>query len=256
MSRQVIFHYHLFKNAGTSLDTAFKQNFDPKLGHWVTKEFPNNPKFNREQTNKWIVSEKNAMCFSSHTAFLPPPSIEGVDVLPVIFIRHPLDRIASAYRFERKQGGHTFGATLARNTSLAGYIESRMALANDFQCQNFHVDRFSKMYLGSDNDPLTAAKKAFDNLPFVGIVEQYNASLTKLEQLLKEKGFSNIHLPAYSSNVTNQGKSLDEKLTDLKTEIGDGLYQRLVEENQLDLAFYDFCLHKSTDTKPEASPVS
>ena len=35
-SRTIILHYHLFKNAGTSIDAILKDNFDEK---WVTREF-------------------------------------------------------------------------------------------------------------------------------------------------------------------------------------------------------------------------
>ena len=36
--RKLVLHYHFFKNAGTSLDTAFKRAL--KDGEWVTREFP------------------------------------------------------------------------------------------------------------------------------------------------------------------------------------------------------------------------
>ena len=44
--KTVILHYHLFKNAGTSLDAAFKENFSEESGEWVTKEFPAQPSQN------------------------------------------------------------------------------------------------------------------------------------------------------------------------------------------------------------------
>jgi hypothetical protein len=58
-------------------------------------------------------------------------------VLPVIFVRHPIDRIMSAYSFESKQTSESFGAVLARNTTLGGNIETRLSMPNDTQCRNF-----------------------------------------------------------------------------------------------------------------------
>jgi len=36
MARTILIHYHLFKNAGTSLDAVLKENFGDK---WITREF-------------------------------------------------------------------------------------------------------------------------------------------------------------------------------------------------------------------------
>ena len=38
---KAIFHYHLFKNAGTSLDASLKENFEAGT-EWLTEEFPAN----------------------------------------------------------------------------------------------------------------------------------------------------------------------------------------------------------------------
>ncbi len=177
---KAIFHFHLFKNAGTSLDASFKDNFEAGT-EWLTEEFPANPAKNRELVKRWVENNKSAKCFSSHTAQLPVPSVDYFKLLPVIFIRHPIDRIASAYSFERKQGGNGFGAVLARNTTLKGYIESRIALGHDRQCKNFHTERFAYMFGAEHGSELDRAKMAVEQLPFVGLVEKFNESLEKLE---------------------------------------------------------------------------
>ena len=35
-TRTIILHYHLFKNAGTSIDSILQENFGEQ---WITKEF-------------------------------------------------------------------------------------------------------------------------------------------------------------------------------------------------------------------------
>ena len=241
--RTVILHYHLFKNAGTSMDATLNRNFPDDL--WVTREFPSDPKSNAEQLKQWIIDEPQAICFSSHTAFLPPPEIENVTIIPVIFMRHPIDRIVSAYSFERDQGADTFGSTLARNTALSGYIETRLSIPNDHQCRNFHVEKFSRMF-GKGNNPtqrLVNAKKAIEALPFVGDVGDFDNSIKRLENLLKEHGL-NVDLTAEKKNVSQKSKSIDEKLADLKSDLGNDLYNRLMEANKEDLASYEFLKSK------------
>jgi len=236
--RKVILHYHLFKNAGTSLDAAFKENF--KGDEWVTKEFPAQPAKNREQVVEWILDNPQAKCFSSHTAILPPPKLKGIKVLPVIFIRHPIDRIASAYAFEIKQGGDNFGAVLARNTTMAGYIETRLALPNDFQCRNFQMLRLSTMFGEKQGDEFTRAKMAVEKLPFIGVVEEFEQSLVKLEGWLKSEGFEDLSIKAVEKNVSRNIKlTLDVKILEIEKELGGNVYQKLLEENGKDLAIYD-----------------
>ncbi|MCP5325085.1 MAG: sulfotransferase family 2 domain-containing protein [Oceanospirillaceae bacterium] len=236
--RSIIYHYHLFKNAGTSFDDTLISNFPDSL--WVTKEFPSDKSENYSQQVDWVNEMKDAVCFSSHSANFPVVSISGVDVLPVIFMRHPIDRIVSAYSFEQKQGGESFGSTLARNTDLKGYIEVRWAIKNDRQCKNFHVDKFSKMFPRSEGSEIVRAKRAVDSLPFVGDVGFYSESLDRLSVLLNDRGFSGIELRNVEKNVSRASKSIEEKMDDLRKVVGDEFYLKLVEENSLDLELYEY----------------
>jgi len=237
--RKIIFHYHLFKNAGTSLDATFKENFSEADGEWVSKEFAGQPALIRKKMKQWIVDNPQSKCFSSHTAILPPPQIEGVKVIPVIFFRNPIDRIASAYSFEKKQGGDDFGAILARNTTLAGYIETRLALRHERQCRNFHAQRFASMFGEKQGDESTRAQMAVEKLPFVGVVEKYSESLVRLEELLESEGFEGVKLKSVEKNVSRDiKKSLDEKLAEIKDQLGDELFEKLVEVNGVDLIIW------------------
>ena len=211
--KAVILHYHLFKNAGTSLDDAFKDNFSEANGEWLTKEFPGQPMKNRELLKQWIIENPQTKCFSSHTAILPVPKIEGINIIPVIFFRNPIDRIASAYSFEKKQVGDGVGPTLTRNTTLAGYVETRLAMFPDRQCCNFQAHRLATMFGHEQGDESVRANMAAEKLPFVGIVEKYSESLVELELLLEGKGFNGIKLKSVEKNVSRDiKKSLDEKL--------------------------------------------
>ncbi|MFD3389352.1 sulfotransferase family 2 domain-containing protein [Alteromonas macleodii] len=243
--RKVILHYHLFKNAGTSLDAAFKENFSEEKGEWVTKEFPNQPAANREQVRQWILDNPQAKCFSSHTALFPVPEFDDIQVFPVIFVRHPIDRIASAYAFERKQNGSTFGSVLARNTSLKGYIETRLALPHDRQCRNFHVSRFSSGTTNSEISELEKALKEADKLPFVGLVENFDRSIEKLNSVLSDCWADGNYLSVKKQNVSSRKKgSLEEKLSSIRDELGEVFFNELMLLNEDDIALLNFCADK------------
>lgn len=179
--RRVILHYHLFKNAGTSLDAVLKRNFP---GRWRTAEFPPQGGDNSDLLSEWIASEPEAAVFSTHTGVGPVPAPDGVEVFPVVFLREPLSRIHSAYRFERTQGADTPGSRLAREHDFEGYLRERLA-TTDRQCRDFQTGRLAAFQPGR-GDEMERALRALRTLPFVGIVERFEASLRRLADALPE----------------------------------------------------------------------
>lgn len=236
-NRPAILHYHLFKNAGTSLDALLKEQFP---GGWVTAEFPpGDPSANRSGLQAWIAENPDAACFSTHTGLLPTPQGTGRDITPVIFVRHPLDRIASAYSFERKQQDAGFGATLAHHTTMRGYIEVRLSMPNDRQCRNFHTDRLADMFPEDPAPQVDRALRAVEELPFVGVVEEMDRSLAELQALLRRRGFPDVRLQAVRRNVSaGRASSLGDRLARMAEEIGEEFFEELLRVNADDLAVY------------------
>ncbi len=234
--RRVIIHYHLFKNAGTSVDRLLTQNFTDQCSF---KEFDGAVAIRAQAVRQWIQTNPDAVVFSSHTAVPPSPDIEGVEIFPISFVRHPIDRIASAYAFERTQGLANFGCTIARNNSLAGYIDIHLSLGHNSQCRNFQLMHFSTFVKQPDADLEHRAFHAADTLPFIGVVEQYDASIERLDKYLRP------HFPEFKPvvaklNVTrNPDDPLEEKLSKIRAEIGDECYKKALEANKADIILYE-----------------
>ena len=240
-TKTIVLHYHLFKNAGTSIDSCFKDSLND--GEWITREFTGSLVKKRKDLRDWIRNNTEAKCFSSHTAALPPPQIDDVNILPIIFIRHPLDRIASAYAFEEKQNSSTFGSVLARNTSLAGYIETRLSIPNDFQCRNFHAVRLAEMYSEETSSIEERALQAVSELPFIGMVEEFDKSINTLQMLLGQTSLSGTNIVAKRKNVSqNAEASLEKKLETLKKRIGKSLFHELEQIKSIDLKLFEAVL--------------
>lgn len=199
MSRTIVLHYHLFKNAGTSLDQVFKRNFGNR---WVTAEFPTHAANNTPLVETWIRQNPEAVVFSSHTAMGPIPVIEGVRIITVMLLRDPVERIRSAYRFERNQDANTWGAELAKQHDLEGYVNARLARTNDRQCRNFQMERLASLLPG-DAPELERAQAALDELSVVGIVEEFDRSLEVLSSLLKP-AYPGFHTTSVRTNVTSR----------------------------------------------------
>jgi hypothetical protein len=184
VDRTIILHYHLFKNAGTSFDGILKWNFP---GRWVTAEFPFGPASNTPQVTDWITANPDAVAFSSHTATGPVPEIPGVRIISALFLRDPIERIRSAYLFERAQAASAAadsrGVDLAQRTDLEGYARARIAVRGDRQCRDFHVARLARFVPGAEPEP-DRARAALRVLSFVGEVERFGDSVERFRRLL------------------------------------------------------------------------
>lgn len=224
MTRSIILHYHLFKNAGTSLDALLKQNFGTR---WVTAEFPMEHGPNTVLVEAWIRQTPEARAYSSHTALGPLPEIEAIEIIPVILLRDPIARIRSAYSFERQQAAATWGAHLARTQDFAGYVRTRLARAGDRQCRNFQTHRLASLIPGAAPE-LDRAQQALALVQARGIlgrVEAFDAAMTRLSDRIRP------HHPAFTwhSLRANAGRNAahapipDTLLADLRAANADDL---------------------------------
>jgi hypothetical protein len=232
--RQLVLHYHLFKNAGTSVDEVLKGNFGDR---WANAEF----QVRRRQPNvhlieQWLLDHPDVQALSSHTANFPLPRLEGLRVAPIIFVRHPLDRIHSAYEFERRQNADTPGAKLARESDFPTYVRGRLA-RSDNQCSEFQATRFAALPTEGGGTLADRALRAVDALPFVGLVEAFAPSMQRLEAVLRQT-FPDFRAFGAKANVL-RGKTLEERLEDIRRELGAELHAELIAANAADLALYE-----------------
>ena len=236
--RHVILHYHLYKNAGTSLDHILKANFKDD---WHEQEGPGTG-WRVSGVEEYLQQHPEIAVLSSHTALLPVPQLSNTTIYPILFIRHPIDRVRSIYEFERRQTANTEGARLAKETDISGYIQWRMERTGDRSIRNFQSYRLAfavpEILNGKKLSEQERAIKAVEILPFIGVVEKFDDSLIQLQIWLKTV-FPNIEMKPKKLNVTkNTNKTLDERLKDLRNEIGTELYMSLIDANGSDIALW------------------
>ncbi len=230
--RPIIIHYHFFKNAGTSVDAILQRNFG---AGWTSREYParSTPNAARE----FLVANPQIAALSSHTLPLPPPNIPDAEILPVLFIRHPLDRLKSAYLFERHQRADTEGSRLARQHDLAGYLRARLAVPGDRSCRNFHTHRLAMAEPAESGSEWERALRAFERLPFIGSVEAFDASLAALEEMAKA-WFPEFRVFQARENVSRAPSSIEDRLAQLEDELGAETFEFIAAANADDLELY------------------
>ncbi|AUT69254.1 sulfotransferase family 2 domain-containing protein [Paraburkholderia hospita] len=242
--RTVIVHYHLFKNAGTTVDSILERNFTgDQHGHvegplpWSTLQ--------PEQVLEFAANNPSVRAISSHHARLPLPQHQSIKFFPILFIRHPIDRFASVYEFERRQPEDSMSPSvaIARNGGIAEF--ARWVIGGDATavCRNFHVIHLANAQ--TDMRTARATHEDYENalarltaLPFFGIVEEFDESLVRIKQQLTPH-IGEIEIDHLNQNVTpGRHPTLSERLNHIETHLGQALYRNLLECNALDLLLY------------------
>ncbi len=232
-AKAIIFHYHFFKNSGTSLDFILQRSF---LNRWCSREFYGDRRSMEREAASWIDAENEMTCFSSHTYSGRPPSHGGLICIPVFFIRHPLDRLVSVYEYERKQNAPGYGPEMAKRFDLIDYVVKRNNI--DSQLSNFHLNKLSEIFC-VPND-VGEMSKLLDALPFVGVVDFFDKSMQSLAKVLNGYGFSVSFEESVYENVNRDVfAGLDSRLDDLRKFVGNDFYSYLEDTNKSDLELYE-----------------
>lgn len=249
-TRPLVFHYHLFKNAGTSVDRMLDWNFGRA---WTLQEFPFRRHANRIAVAEFVRIHPELRAISSHTALLPTPEVSGVQVIPVIFLRHPIDRLRSAYEFERRQVADTAGALLAKRCDLAEYLRELLRLPRARQARNFQTLRLSYNSPGAGSERERAIRTIAE-LPFVGVVEQFEQSIGNLEKIVRPyfRGFTTFNIRSNATQVCRE-KTLSERIRKLETAVGAALFDELCDANADDLFIHGLAVKSLSEPDMHAN---
>lgn len=237
--RSVIIHYHMFKNAGSSVDAILQHNFGDK---WVEIEGPDNKKLTPEMMVEYINANPEVKAISSHTAQVTLPNIPNVNIIPIFFFRHPVGRIQSAYNFERKQDSDAPGAVKAKEVDFPEYLAWRLASPTMTQVVNFHAYRlkdFKKTTYNREGQYLRPrALQALKLLPFVGLVERFDESMAKFGELIKPHFPEFDMISARANTNSNPDATIRAKLKSFEESIGRPTFTNLMQLNAIDLELY------------------
>lgn len=235
--RPVIVHCHLFKNAGSTLDWSLQRQFGSQfIQHWDDASMRQGASF----LGPYIEHHAELSAISSHHVQLPLPVSEGFHVLPIIALRHPIDRARSVYDFERRQEADTPGAIQAKRLSFADYVRWRMQPDVGPIIRNFHC-RFCAGTANSEIDEQAYMDSValLTRTPLLVIVERYDESMLLLEDHLV-KFFSTIDLSYVHQNETPEREgSLAKRVEAVFDELGAELTTEFREKNHWDMKLYE-----------------
>lgn len=229
--RDVIIHYHLFKNAGSTLAAALRRQFGSRFAQ--VDAFQPGGRFSAEQLQRLLWKDPRLAAISSHTLWPPLPVTDQICFHEILILRHPLDRIRSMYDFYRRSemGSHPF-SEIAKQLQIGSFIRELMHgyphIINNAQLRIICGGE-RKPKLGDLETGLALLKKA----SVTGTVEAYDESLATGEYELR-RIFPELDLSYVAKNVSVRAASLQERLAQFHTACGADLYAQLTSLNELD----------------------
>lgn len=238
--RHVILHGHIFKNAGTTFDWSLERCFGEGF---VDHRDDKTMRERRARHLAELVNDAPSLrALSSHHLCFPRPDLEDVTFHPVYFLRHPIERIASVYAFERRQDAGTRGARAAKEKSFTEYVRWRFqddvpGTIRDYQTCNitgFHDTKTKQA-------PVNWLRRAMNHLAAidcVGVVDRYDESMVVFEEKLSP-WFPDIDLAYRAQNVTDPKSevTLEQRVSDTLERLGE-LAVEVIRMNSYDLALY------------------
>ena len=244
--RTIIVHYHIFKNAGSSVDRLLNMAFGDG---WGTLEGPTPTSLLRpHDLSAFIKDHPEIVAVSSH--LLRPPAPPDVRVFPVVLIRHPLDRAFSVYNHLRRHHDGASTGTVAQRASFSQFVlwcldnktRGGMVIA-DYQVIHLSPASFRNGHIyqavATENDLLHAIHYLSDGACF-GTVDLFDAAMDRLRQAAAA---IDLNIPASTivENVTpGRLEDLDERLDVATRLLGPGLHRRYMDENELDYRLYEW----------------
>jgi len=236
--RFVLLHYHIFKNAGSTLDWALQRNFGTAFNRLDAKsemEFVSN-----EEIVRFLLENPQIVTLSSHNFSLPSPTYPLFKFVEICFVRHPLDRLQSMYYHFRRTETEDTSSIKARHLSMPDFL-SWLVETQPFNAINAQTCIFATggdYYFPPSPVHLQVAVARMKEIKLLGIVEHMDESLVAGEFFLRPI-FPKLDLSYVVQNVHLARKpTLEERLAEMKESCGDAVFSALERSNQLDLELW------------------
>ncbi len=247
--RNIICHYHIYKNSGTSFDVLLEKNFKDRH---IAFDGPF-PFFtiDQEQLSKVIARKQNVIAFSSHQIQLPVPASLEFRVIPVVFVREPLLRIQSIYRFKRSHFDGTSTSKAAGKLSFDDWIQYCIEAPHEFSIISNAQTRFlggvynqKSLMLRRDGyiqHDLTQAVRNISNVTLLGRTEYFDEDVGEFPKILQEFNidFEVFDIKPQNTTSGDTSSSMAEKLDSIKLAITDQNYQALMNANAQDRELFE-----------------
>lgn len=247
--RTIICHYHIYKNSGTSFDRLLTDNYGERH---ICFDGPF-PFFtiDQEQLSRIVERKSDMVAFSSHQIQLPVPVSLDIHILPVVFIRHPLLRVLSIYRFKRQAFDGTPTSKSAQELSFDEWITHCFSDRQEIT----HISNAQTRFLGAAyrQRPLIRrtqygmeydiyqALRNIENVELLARTEHFSKDVSRFSKILEQYDIEFKFNDITPQNITskNLNESIDERVLHIKDSLSEINYNKLIRANEQDTRLFD-----------------
>ncbi|MDY6803999.1 MAG: sulfotransferase family 2 domain-containing protein [Cyanobacteriota bacterium] len=255
MTKTILVHHHIFKNAGTSFNYALQSYFGDRF---IEFDLPNSQVVSASDLEKLILKRPEALAISSHHACMPTPQGENYRTISSVLLRKPLSRIKSIYKFETQQDAATEGAIKAKKLDFKEYVIWRLEQTPVMFCnyQTHYCSRQSDRHNLPTEKDLQVAIINIKKCLILGTVERYQDSLKIATNELRNF-YPDIDLEYQRLNITSHQQPKEEVKLELIEELGEKIVKKLEAMNQLDEKLYqvaEYLVNEKIRSIPPSPP--
>lgn len=233
--RRVLLHYHIFKNAGTTIEEILANTFFDRFARFDKPE--HEALIDNCEVIDFLKQNPSLQALSSHQIRYPLPTAPGILFYDVCFLRDPLDRIRSTYDYFRlKPVPGNEASDLATSLSLGEFLE-RLVEQHPWRLNDAQVNILAGR--GLDDDPASAAdlERAVAVMlatPFLGVVELFNESLMAGRHFLRPV-FPRFDFEQPAANVSaGMRDTLSARIAQMRAQCPEAVWREVLRLNALD----------------------
>ena len=249
--RNVLLHYHIFKNAGTTFERVLDENYGK--GHLKFDGPFSFSVINQDQLSTIIQRHPSAIACSSHQIHLPAPSAVSFRPIPVVFIRNPLLRIRSVFLFSKPATKRVID-DVRPSDPLAGFEEwVTQKLSGDknlLQISNLQTSMLGRCYNllpkaeereGRVEFDLQLAINNLSLVPCLGRVEYFDIDVSSFTETLARLDIPFVYNRRKAENVSSPDhkNTAEEQLQAMEQSLSKEIWQKLHWLNHQDLMLYE-----------------
>jgi hypothetical protein len=238
--RHVLLHYHVLKNAGSTVEYILDRSFGDKWTRFDGSD--RNSVLNAGNLFSFLEENPNLLALSSHQLRYPKPFRGGYVFFDMFFVRDPIDRIYSMYKFfKRIPSSNDPLSDLAKAHEMGGFVAGMLEefphYINDMQV-NCLANGGTYTRPPGEND-LQAATAVLSDAAAPGVVDCFDESWIAAQYFLRPV-FPSIDCRYVPHNTSSEyNTSLEERIQRVRGACGDKLYKQLLALNLLDMQLVD-----------------
>jgi hypothetical protein len=232
-NRWLLVHYHIFKNAGSTIIYVLHRTFGSKF---TALHGPSpSSALHGSDVEAFLAAKPELASVSSHHLRYPKPIIPHVILFDICFLRDPMQRLWSMYKYQRRSEPVDEFSLISKLDARAFFsklLEQHPQMVNDVQV-GIVGNRGEYTRPPTETD-LRVALDYLRQISVLGVVDLFDESALAAEYFLRPT-FPTLQFQYVKQNVDPIGSlDLDVEMEKFRSAVGGTIFAELERMNRFD----------------------